>query len=102
MGCVYGLICIYDIKFNRLASIDMQGVEWTACHFSTSKLSHAIFGTRTGKLYNFRHIKLFAKLELAYIRDTPLFETRDVIYTCRINQIVALKDKAGAYAVATD
>ena len=102
VGCVYGLICIYDLKFNRLASIEMQGVEWTACHYSTSKISHAIFGTRTGKLYNFRHSKHYGKLELAYLRDTPLFETKDVIYTCRVNQIVALKERAGAYAVATD
>lgn len=23
VGCVYGLICIYDIKFNRLASVEL-------------------------------------------------------------------------------
>lgn len=68
----------------------MQGVEWTACHISTSKIAHALFGTQTGKLFNFRYNKNYAKIELAYKREIPLFETKNVIYTCRINQIVAL------------
>lgn len=64
------------MMFTRLASIEMLGVEWTACNFSTNKSSHAIFGTSAGKLYNFRFSREFANISLASKRETPLFETK--------------------------
>lgn len=85
VGCVYGLLCIYDIKFNRIASMEMQGVEFTACHFSTSKLGYAIFATSTGKLYNLKLNKAFSRIEPSYKREVPLFETNERSYTCRVN-----------------
>lgn len=80
----------------------MEGVEWTACHFGTTKLAHAIFGTLTGRIYNFKYIRNLARIELASKREMPLLQTKDSGFTCRVNQIVALKDKAGTYAIATD
>jgi hypothetical protein len=82
--------------------MEFNNTEFTACHYSSSKYSHCIFGTSTGKLYNIKLNLAFSRLEPAFRREICFLQTEERSFPCRINKIVAIENEIGAYAVASD
>ena len=86
--------------FEYLASIEIQGYEFTAC-CQGPKRGHCLFGTSNGRLFYIKHVKAFANLEVVYKREVPLYGPDSRPLVVPVTQIVPLGPEEGVYALAT-